>query len=122
MIKTLDEAISYYNKKYNLLKNYDPLRAEEYKQLKQWLEEYKRLKEKEETENTFNDILREVLNVYDTDNGLSDEALIDILNNKNISEKTQKEIEAIISKKEGKYNRWNIIKKAMNDKEKINCQ
>ena len=122
MIKTLDEAISYYNKKYNLLKNYDPLRAEEYKQLKQWLEEYKRLKEKEATENTFNDILREVLNVYDTDNGLSDEALIDILNNKNISEKTQKEIEAIISKKEGKYNRWNIIKKAMNDKEKTNCQ
>ena len=121
-MKILDEAISYYNKKYNLLKNYDPLRAEEYKQLKQWLEEYKRLKEKEETENTFNDILREVLNVYDTDNGLSDEALIDILNNKNISEKTQKEIEAIISKKEGKYNRWNIIKKVMNDKEKTNCQ
>ncbi|WP_028328991.1 hypothetical protein [Brachyspira alvinipulli] len=43
MIKTLDETISYYNKKYNLLKNYDPLRAEEYKQLYEWLEDYKEL-------------------------------------------------------------------------------
>ena len=43
-MKTLDEAISYYKIKYNLLKNYDPLRAEEYKQLADWLIDYKRLK------------------------------------------------------------------------------
>ena len=47
MIKTLDEAISYYKIKYNLLKDYDPLRAEEYKQLADWLIDLKRLKQKE---------------------------------------------------------------------------
>ncbi|MEI0447892.1 hypothetical protein R4J03_12660 [Brachyspira intermedia] len=51
MIKSLYEAISYYKIKYNLLKNYDPLRAEEYKQLYEWLEDYKRLKEKEDQYN-----------------------------------------------------------------------
>ena len=51
MIKTLDEAITFYKKKYNLLKDYDPLRAEEYKQLYEWLEDYKRLKEKEDQYN-----------------------------------------------------------------------
>ena len=45
MIKTLDEAISYYKIKYNLLKDYDPLRAKEYKQLADWLIDLKRLKE-----------------------------------------------------------------------------
>ena len=44
-MKTLDETISYYKKKYNLLKDYDPLKAEEYKQLYEWLEDYKELKE-----------------------------------------------------------------------------
>ena len=43
-MKTLDEVIFYYKTKYNLLKNYDPLRAEEYKQLADWLIDYKRLK------------------------------------------------------------------------------
>ena len=47
MIKSLDEAISYFKIKYNLLKNYDPLRAEEYKQLADWLIDLKRLKQKE---------------------------------------------------------------------------
>ncbi|MEI0496624.1 hypothetical protein R4J09_14630 [Brachyspira intermedia] len=47
MIKSLDEAISYYKIKYNLLKNYDPLRAKEYKQLADWLIDLKRLKQKE---------------------------------------------------------------------------
>ena len=47
MIKSLDEAIFYYKTKYNLLKNYDPLRAEEYKQLADWLIDLKRLREKE---------------------------------------------------------------------------
>ena len=44
-MKTLDEFINIYKKKYNLLKDYDPLRAAEYKQLYEWLEDYKRLKE-----------------------------------------------------------------------------
>ena len=48
MIKTLDETITFYKKKYKLLKDYDPLRASEYKQLYEWLEDYKILKEKEE--------------------------------------------------------------------------
>lgn len=46
-MKTLDEAIFYYKTKYNLLKNYDLLRAEEYKQLADWLIDLKRLREKE---------------------------------------------------------------------------
>lgn len=45
MIKTLDETIAFYNRKYNLLKRYDSLRAEEYKQLADWLIDYKGLKE-----------------------------------------------------------------------------
>lgn len=45
MIKSLDEAISYFKTKCNLLKDYDPLRAKEYKQLYEWLENYKKLKE-----------------------------------------------------------------------------
>ena len=47
MIKTLDEAISYYKKKNKLLENYDIEKAEEYKQLADWLIDLKRLKEKE---------------------------------------------------------------------------
>ncbi|MEI0539090.1 hypothetical protein [Brachyspira pulli] len=68
MIKTLDETITFYKKKYKLLENYDIEKAEEYKQLADWLIDLKRLKEKET------------------------------------------------------YNRWDIIKKAMKDKEKTNCQ
>lgn len=44
MIKTLDEAITFYKKKYKLLENYDIEKAEEYKQLADWLIDYKRLK------------------------------------------------------------------------------
>ncbi|MCZ9850157.1 hypothetical protein [Brachyspira hyodysenteriae] len=124
MIKSLDEAINVYKKKYDLLKDYDPLRAAEYKLLYEWLEDYKRLKGKEEAENKFNDIFNGVLKEYNhNDDGLSEEAIIDILNNKKISEKTQKEIDKLLLKKEKEtYNRWDIIKKAMKDKEKINCQ
>uniref|UniRef100_UPI003F4BCF78 hypothetical protein n=1 Tax=Brachyspira catarrhinii TaxID=2528966 RepID=UPI003F4BCF78 len=122
MMKTLDEAINVYKKKYNLLKDYDPLRAKEYKQLADWLIDLKRLKEKEEAENRFNDIFNGVLKGYNhNDDGLSEEAIIDILNNKKISEKTQKEIDELLLKKET-YNRWDMIKKAMKDKEKTNCQ
>ena len=66
MIKTLDEAITFYKKKYKLLENYDIEKAEEYKQLADWLIDYKRLKET--------------------------------------------------------YNRWDMIKNTMKDKEKTNCQ
>ena len=51
MIKTLDEAITFYKKKYKLLENYDIEKAEEYKQLADWLIDYKRLKEKEDQYN-----------------------------------------------------------------------
>ena len=82
----------------------------------------KRLKEKEEAENRFNDIFNGVLKGYNhNDDGLSEEAIVDILNNKKISEKTQKEIDELLLKKET-YNRWDMIKKAMKDKEKTNCQ
>ena len=82
MIKSLDETIHVYKKKYNLLKDYDPLRAKEYKQLADWLIDLKRLKEKEEAENKFNDIFNGVLKEYNhNDDGLSEEAIIDILNN-----------------------------------------
>ena len=123
-MKTLDEFINIYKKKYNLLKDYDPLRAAEYKQLYEWLEDYKRLKEKEEAENRFNDIFNGILKEYNyNDDGLSEEAIIDILNNEKISEKTQKEINELLLKKEKEtYNRWDIIKNAMKDKEKTNCQ
>ena len=47
MIKTLDEAITFYKKKHKLLENYDIEKAEEYKQLADWLIDLKRLKEKE---------------------------------------------------------------------------
>ena len=47
MIKTLDEAITFYKKKYKLLENYDIKKAEEYKQLADWLIDLKRLKQKE---------------------------------------------------------------------------
>ena len=47
MIKTLDEAITFYKKKYKLLENYDIEKAEEYKQLADWLIDLKRLKQKE---------------------------------------------------------------------------
>ena len=46
-IKTLDEAITFYKKKYKLLENYDIKKAEEYKQLADWLIDLKRLKQKE---------------------------------------------------------------------------
>ena len=124
MIKTLDEFINFYRKKYNLLKDYDPLKAEEYKQLADWLIDLKRLKQKEEAENRFNDIFNVILKEYNhNDDGLSEEAIIDILNNEKISEETQKEIDELLLKKEKEtYNRWDIIKKAMKDKEKTNCQ
>ncbi|WP_300759408.1 hypothetical protein [uncultured Brachyspira sp.] len=55
MIKTLDEAITFYKKKYKLLENYDIEKAEEYKQLADWLIDYKRLKEdKEKIKNRWN--------------------------------------------------------------------
>lgn len=54
MIKSLDEAINVYKKKYDLLKDYDPLRAEEYKQLADWLIDLKRLKEEESQYNRWN--------------------------------------------------------------------
>ncbi|MCZ9889040.1 hypothetical protein [Brachyspira hyodysenteriae] len=54
MIKSLDEAINVYKKKYDLLKDYDPLRAEEYKQLADWLIDLKRLKEEEAQYNRWN--------------------------------------------------------------------
>ena len=47
MIKTLDEAITFYKKKHKLLENYDIEKAEEYKQLADWLIDLKRLKQKE---------------------------------------------------------------------------
>ena len=47
MIKTLDEAITFYKKKHKLLENYDIEKAEEYKQLADWLMDLKRLKQKE---------------------------------------------------------------------------
>ena len=124
MIKSLDEAINVYKKKYNLLKDYDPLRTAEYKQLYEWLEDYKRLKEKEEAENRFNDIFNGILKEYNyNDDGLSEEAIIDILNNEKISEKTKKEIdELLLRKEEETYNRWNMIKNAIKYKEKSNCQ
>ena len=124
MIKSIDEAINVYKKKYNLLKDYDPLRAKEYKQLADWLIDLKRLKQKEEAENRFNDIFNGILKEYNhNDDGLSEEAIIDILNNEKISEETQKEIDELLLKKEKEtYNRWDIIKKAMKDKEKTNCQ
>ena len=124
MIKSLDEAINVYKKKYNLLKDYDPLRAKEYKQLADWLIDLKRLKQKEEAENRFNDIFNGILKEYNhNDDGLSEEAIIDILNNEKISEETQKEIDELLLKKEKEtYNCWDIIKKAMKDKEKTNCQ
>lgn len=124
MIKSLDEAISYFKIKCNLLKDYDPLRAKEYKQLADWLIDYKRLKQKEEAENKFNDIFNGILKEYNhNDDGLSEEAIIDILNNEKISEETQKEIDELLLKKEKEtYSRWDMIKKAMRDKEKTNCQ
>lgn len=55
MIKTLDETITLYKKKYELLKNYDNLKAEEYRELADWLIDYKRLKEdKEKIKNRWN--------------------------------------------------------------------
>ena len=47
MIKSLDEAITFYKKKHKLLENYDIEKAEEYKQLADWLIDLKRLKQKE---------------------------------------------------------------------------
>ena len=44
MIKTLDEAIYFYKIKYEQLKGYDALKAEEYKQLYEWLSDYKKVK------------------------------------------------------------------------------
>ena len=101
MIKTLDEAISYYKKKNKLLENYDIEKAEEYKQLADWLIDLKRLKEKEEAEDTFHNILCDVLGINE-DECLSDEALSDILNNNEWSEKTKKEVETILQKREEK--------------------
>lgn len=81
----------------------------------------KRLKQKEEAENRFNDIFNEILKEYNhNDDGLSEEAVIDILNNEKISKKTQKEIDELLLKET--YNRWDMIKNAMKDKEKTNCQ
>ena len=54
MIRTLDETIIFYKKKYELLKDYDNLKAEEYRELADWLIDYKRLKAKEETEKVSN--------------------------------------------------------------------
>ncbi|PCG20578.1 hypothetical protein [Brachyspira sp. G79] len=56
MIRTLDETITFYKKKYELLKNYDNLKAEEYRELYNWLIDYKRLKAKEESEETQKEI------------------------------------------------------------------
>ncbi|MDA0096341.1 hypothetical protein OFR75_15105 [Brachyspira hyodysenteriae] len=54
MIKTLDEAITFYKKKHKLLENYDIEKAEEYKQLADWLIDLKRLKEEEAQYNRWN--------------------------------------------------------------------
>lgn len=54
MIKSLDEAITFYKKKHKLLENYDIEKAEEYKQLADWLIDLKRLKEEEAQYNRWN--------------------------------------------------------------------
>ncbi|MDA0090571.1 hypothetical protein OFR95_15020 [Brachyspira hyodysenteriae] len=54
MIKTLDEAITFYKKKHKLLENYDIEKAEEYKQLADWLIDLKRLKEEKAQYNRWN--------------------------------------------------------------------
>lgn len=63
------------------------------------LQDYEKLKSKEEAEDTFHNILCDVLGINE-DDGLSNDALIDILNNNEISEETKKEIETILQKKE----------------------
>ena len=104
MIKTLDEAITFYKKKYKLLENYDIKKAEEYKQLADWLIDYKRLKEKEEAENDFFSHLKEA----NDNEALSDKAVMNILNDEELTEETQKEINSILEKRN--HNRYDMIK------------
>ena len=116
MIKTLDEAITFYKKKYELLKNYDNLKAEEYRELSYWLMDYKRLKSKEEAENDLFSHLKEILDIND-DEALSDKAIMNILNDEELTEETQKEINSILEKRKQNNNRWNMIKETMRNKE-----
>lgn len=107
MIKALDETITFYKKKYELLKNYDNLKAEEYRELADWLIDYKRLKEKEEAENDFFSHLKEALDINDNE-ALSDKAVMNILNDEELTEETQKEINSILEKRN--HNRYDMIK------------
>ena len=111
MIKTLDETITFYKKKYEILRNYDNLKAEEYKELSDWLIDYKRLKAKEEAKETFDNMLYDVLKI-NKDECLSDKAVMNILNDKELTEETQKEIDSILEKRNQKNNRYNMIKEA----------
>ena len=82
MIKTLDETIAFYKQKYNQLKNYDNLKAEEYKQLYEWLSDYKKVKK------TLNDGVEQmdkIINDY------------------------KSKIEEINNEKSEENNRWNMI-------------
>ena len=82
MIKTLDEAIYFYKIKYEQLKGYDALRAEEYKQLYEWLSDYKKVKK------TLNDGVEQmdkIINDY------------------------KSKIEEINNEKSEENNRWNMI-------------
>lgn len=103
----LDEAIKHSEEKYNKLKDTCIECAEEHKQLAEWLKDYKKLKAKEEAENTFNNILYDILGIKQGNEELSNDDLIDILNMEEIPEEIKKEIEHILEQRE---------------QEQINCQ
>lgn len=109
MIKTLDETITFYKKKYELLKDYDNLKAEEYRELADWLIDYKRLKAKEEAETELFSHLKEILNI-NNDEALSDKAVMNILNDEELTEEIQKEINSILEKRNQNHNRYDMIK------------
>lgn len=75
MIKTLDEAITFYKKKHKLLENYDIEKAEEYKQLADWLIDLKRLKEKEAQYNRW-DMIYENYTKIQVDKSINKEEIV----------------------------------------------
>lgn len=90
-MKTINECKDY------ILNNKNKLDDDFVDSINKYLCDYERLKGKEDTENTFNNILYDMLGI-NKDECLSDEALIDILNNDEVSEGTKKEIERLIEK------------------------
>lgn len=112
-LKTADECIKYLEKR--IQNNQNIVEVNYFNSIIYYIAALKR---KAEDQDTFHNILCDVLGINE-DECLSDEALSDILNNDEWSEETKNEVETILQEREKKYDNYTKIQveKNINEKE-----